>query len=406
MNTLRVSLLALTAAATLLESAPVKGDSDGYVDNWLGTVRIQYKHQNDPVVGLPNAAKLKDSVDALWVPANVCARLQTGIPNTQWRSCRVADGGTAEMRGLMLGQNRLGLKYLTKGNAVSFLSPMPKPLGSYADQEVDAQFDMELDVVVDFDTYVDGSSSDPAKPAVVKSAVLKFSNAKFYAADPSIAVDEKLREAEATMNSRQQDLLARTSGGRGGPPPVDVSSVNLQLHEGAQAIQPLAAAAQPGANSHFNLDVFIDRQFDDLFVLQFRRDQDAPAAPRCVSEVICGPVVSFSCPTSFASQGHYFSLERLLPIEGNRAPVHATAQWSRVTSSAVPVLADESIPASVVSRTYRLCEGDTWGVNCALPAVVGPIGHEPCKSGSPDGPRKMRCHVGLFGKLICLPVQI
>jgi hypothetical protein len=371
-----VAALGLVLGLSPALGGTAHADSDGYIDNFSGTIVVQYAHKNATVnqydtTTLPLAPpSLKQTLDDQWSSARgaMCQALQQAIQPSRW-ACNLPPSG--ELRAKLLAANSLGLKYIVVGNHVNFDKGVIDVLGGWADVTVDVTFDVELDATLNFATAVDGAvaPSSPdyhGTPVSVQSALIHLKNTQINTNNiPAKLVNlvtDAIPRAESRLNQVSQNGTSVVAG--------RVSDVNGQFHDGARALgdtlrtSSSLPGSSPWSNWYFNLDVTVQ---PSQIVVRLRRDFDPPAVPLCPAPgqapaySSSGGVVEAACAVN--TQGE---IERLQPdgttwVPGNH--VIPCAGCSTDPLSDYP-------PSSLTSATYRVCASNQYGKACTAPVVV------------------------------------
>ncbi|CAN7717487.1 hypothetical protein LJR251_005921 [Rhizobium rhizogenes] len=232
------SIRGVVLAASFLTTSAL-ADEEGYIGNWVGTVKLelQIPSDNSPqleVVPLPDnlaPEPLSQRLGSAWSTTRpkLCEEIQAALQQmgavSKWLSCDLAEAG--ELRGRAsnpsLYPNRLELKYVIAGNRIRFEAPTPTPFGNWFDPIIQADFNVVMRLTLVFGTTLDGSDlptgfdtipvppnpPDPPnapylqKPLLLTSALISFEKAK-------IQYGQHLRRGRQNARSRGRVQLDDT----------------------------------------------------------------------------------------------------------------------------------------------------------------------------------------------------
>ena len=362
-------------------------DDDGYVDNWGGDVKIELRAVGTsgppstfPIPVDSSVPSLRDTVAVPWKQAvdatcaAIRARFSVEVGFSEWLNCQMSTDG--ELRGRAAGTNTVDIKYVLKGNHVTFKKPVPgKPEGQ-GDPILKAEFDIILKLAVVFDRSIDGrripaaferTPEPPApgdvadavylqQPARVVGAAVTFGGARFTsqgmtAENELLAAfggEAQLRDAERRLNAAVVEMTALA---------IDLREINRSLHRTANRLTVLLKTTQPTLGTptpYFNLAASIAR--DRNLVVRYQRFEiPPPPLQNCKCTEKCDDAVSCTCAGNVES-GEQVFLQREKPI----------GHWATVGTGAGTTVTGEALGAHTGDTiSHRLCRANLYGSNCS-----------------------------------------
>jgi hypothetical protein len=386
----------LCALLALAVASHARADSEGYIDNWAGDIKIELatlgasgQPATFPIPTSNDVEPLRGFITERWgnrtnlikVCDKIHDRFERVAQFTKWLSCEVAQAG--ELRGRISSKNTLDLKYVVTGNRVRFKKPAPSPFGAGFDPTIQADFDIVLLLTITFEGSVDGrhipksfesppvppSPPDPPgaiyllHPAEVTIAQVTFSGAKFSFSEAvlgeSVLFDlfggeSQLRAAERTMNATSDDLPAELH---------DLGKMNRAVNAGANRLADLIHSLQPALGTPSPLfDLAVSINPERSLVVQYKRFGNPPQTlPGCHCDEKCDNQVTCGCAgAGVIVEGERVFLQRLKP-DGTWVPIGVSSASSDfVDGSALGAHTGDTL-------THRICRLNQFGSSCTAP---------------------------------------
>jgi hypothetical protein len=375
-------------------------DPDGYIQNWNGKIWPTFTFNSNPP--LPLALVLSTPIPTLSqdvtkaVPQGIlCGTIRDAVAKRlgsgfgQWDSCTTS--GDPELRGKMLGTNRLGLKI--RFSQISFSFDYSAP----TNPTINVTADLELDAVVHFASSVDGTTfmlgpvpNNPAfssTPASVESAAVGFSNANVSSSNIAVSI----------LNTASGILGGPTLGSLGAELNRTIVDQKTRLNQSIQQQNPtlnfgafllgiklrtsneLGVPPDPNANYVFLLTVSINPE--QFLVINYQRNGSSPPAPdNCFFSSLSYAEVEAMC-YSFTPSGLTFDsldpmrMERLDPKTGAWLIVDngVSNSWDTPPPRfSVPFFVDDSLDQASPPKTatYRVTAFNQSGESPGVSTVV------------------------------------
>jgi hypothetical protein len=369
--------------ALALLIAPASADDEGYVDNWIGAVKIELQVPNpespsNPAVHpipdsliQPPPVSFSDRLKEVWAGQReeICRRLRVKLEqeSARWLSCELGAAGELRGRALnpALNPNRLDLKYLIAGNRIRFeMTTGDLPLDNSFDPVLEADFVVGIRLTLEFETTLNGGLLPDVLPEVIHpnepymrgpmsitSASISIYGARLTSNyDPldvtGILIAPRLREAERKLVVSESLPLGI----------VPLSEVNIQLYRGAKALRGLLPDGQDFTPNYL-LETF---PRENEYVIRYVRPVGVPQPlPGCQCDSECGNDIGCTCSgVGLMENGETLLLQKQVR-DGSWAYSGHNDSWS-VRGRSLGAANGEDV-------TVRLCLINTWGRGCGSP---------------------------------------